>query len=220
MVGEGGKKNTTVDIPRAILPNKLVDQLFMARKCVGFLWFHEVTAASILLSIVRNGKKAAREEAEKLLYDPLLLSYSGDLRDFLEEQVKNPSQRVSDCIARLINSHDAYLAGLEQTEHLVEFLPTIAQRRTAAMKDRERNKDIQKQAHRMSIFSQLISHQTLLYGKKTLSIIQGEGGKKLPNITPLSEISYSAELPRLSVIDPVGFQEMLMAFRVERKVSQ
>lgn len=220
MVGEGGKKNTIVDIPRAILPNELVDQIFMARKCVGFLWFHEVTAASILLSIVRNGKKAAREEAEKLLYDPLLLSYSGDLRDFLEEQVKNPSQRISDCVARLIKNHDAYLAGLEQTEHLVEFLPTIAQRRAAAMKDRERNKDIQKQAHRMSIFSQLISHQTLLYGKKTLSIIQGEGGKKFPNITPLSEISYSAELPRLSVIDPVGFHEMLTAFRVERKVSK
>lgn len=192
----------------------------MARKCVGFLWFHEVTAASILLSIVRNGKKAAREEAEKLLYDPLLLSYSGDLRDFLEEQVKNPSQRISDCIARLIKSHDAYLAGLKQTEHLVEFLPTNAQRRTAAMKDRERNKDIQKQAHKMSIFSQLISHQTLLYGKKTLSIIHGEGGKKFPNITRLSELSYSAELPRLSVIDPVGFHQMLTAFRVERKVLQ
>ena len=59
-----------------------------------------------------------------------------------------------------------------------------------------------------------------VHGKKTLSIVQGEGGKKLPSITPLSEISYSAELPRLSVIDPVGFHEMLMAFRVERKVSQ
>lgn len=220
MVGEGGKKNTIVEIPRAILPNELVDQIFMARKCVGVLWFHEVTAASILLSIVKNGKKAAREEAEKLLYDPLLLSYSGDLRDFLEEQVKNSSQRISDCIARLIKSHDFYLAGLEQTEHLVEFLPTIAQRRAAAMKDRERNKDIQKQAHKTSIFSQLISHQTLLYGKKTLSIIHGEGGKKFPNITPLSELSYSAELPRLSVIDPVGFHQMLTVFRVERKVSQ
>ncbi|PHR66810.1 hypothetical protein [Alcanivorax sp.] len=219
MAGEGGKKNTIVDISRAILPNELVDQIFMARKCVGFLWCHEVTAASILLSIVKNGKKEAREEAEKLLYDPLLLSYSGDLRDFLEEQAKNPSRRLSDCIGHLIKHHDAYLAGLEKTEQLVEFLPTIAQRRAAAMKERERNKGIQKQAHRNSIFSQMVSHQTLLYGKKTFSVIHGEGGKKIPSIMPLSEFSYSAELPRLSVIDPVGFNEMLTVFRIEQKVS-
>lgn len=219
MVGEGGKKNTIVDISRASLPNELVDQIFMARKCVGFLWCHEVTAASILLSIVKNGKKAAREEAEKLLYDPLLLSYSGDLRDFLEEQAKNPSKRICDCIGRLINSHDAYLTGLKQTEHLVEFFPTIAQRRSAAMKDRERNKDIQNQAHERSIFFQLFSHQTLLYGKKTFSVIHGEGGKKVSSIMPLSELSYSVEFPRLSIIDPVGFNEMLTVFRIERKVS-
>lgn len=220
MTGENGKNNTIIDIPRAILPNELADQIFMARKCVGFLWFHEVTAASILLSIVKNGKKEAREEAEKLLYNPLLLSYSGDLRDFLEEQAKNPSRRISGCIGRLIKHHDAYLAGLQQTEHLVEFLPTIAQRRAAAMKDRERNKGIHEQAHKNSILSQLFSRQTLLYGKKTFSVIHGEGGKKTPSIMPLSEFSYSAELPRLSVIDPVGFNEMLMVFRIEQKVSR
>ena len=220
LAGESGRKNAIIDIPMAILPNELADQVFMARKCVGFLWFHEVTAASILLSIVKNGRKDAREEAEKLLYDPLLLSYSGDLRDFLEEQAKNPSRRISDCIGRLIKHHDVYLAGLQQTEHLVEFVPTIAQRRAAAMKDRERNNGIQEQAHKNSILSQLVSRQTLLYGKKTFSVIYGEGGKKIPSIMPLSEFSYSAELPRLSVIDPVGFNEMLIVFRIEQKVSR
>lgn len=220
MIGEGGKKNTIIDIHRASLPNELVDQTFMARKCVGFLWFHEVTAASILLSIVKNGKKSAREEAEKLLYDPLLLSYSGDLRDFLEEQSKNPSKRITDCIRRLIKRHDAYLSGLKQTDHLVEFSPTIEQRRSAAMKERERNKDIQEKVHERSIFSQLVSRQTLLYGKKTFSVIHGEGGKKVPSIMSLSEFSYSAEFPRLAVIDPVGFKEILTVFRIEQKVSQ
>jgi len=217
MVGEGGKKNAIVEISRASLPSELVDQIFMARKCVGFLWCHEVTAASILLSVVKNGKKGAREEAEKLLYDPLLLSYSGDLRDFLEEQTRNPSKRISDCIGRLIKSHDAYLAGLKKTENLVEFFPTIAQRRSAAMKDRERNKDIQNQAHARSIFSQLISHQTLLYGKKTFSVIHGEGGKKVPSIMPLSELSYSVEFPRLSVIDPVGLTKRSQFFELSER---
>ncbi|SJK83840.1 hypothetical protein [Halomonas elongata] len=220
MVGEGGKKNNIFEISRARLPNDLNDQVFLARKCVGFLWHHEVTAASILLSIVKNGKKLAREEAEELLYNPLLLSYSGALRSFLDEQSKKPSKRISGCIKRLIKRHDAYLEGLKSTEHLVEFCPTIEQRRTAAIKDRERNKEIQKQAHERSVFFQLVSCQTLLYGKKSFSLIHGEGGKKVPSVTPLSEFSYSAEFPRLSVVDPVGFNEMLTIFRIEKKVSQ
>lgn len=220
MVGEGGKKNTIIEICRENLPNDLADQIFMARKCVGFLWFHEVTAASILLSIIKNGKKSAQEEAEKLLYDPLLLSYSGELRSFLEEQVTKTSRRISDCARRLIQHHDTYLAGLKQTDHLVELSPTIEQRRAVEIKDRELNRDIQKQAYERSIFSQLVSHQTLLYGKKSFSIIHGDGGKKVPNIMSLSEFSYSTEFPRLSVVDPVGFKEMLTIFRLEQKVSQ
>ena len=220
MVGEGGKNNTIVEISRANLPIGLDDQIFMARKCVGFLWFHEVTAASILLSIVKNGKKPAQEAAEDLLYNPLLLSYGGDLRSFLEGQVKSSSKRISACVRHLIKNHDIYVAGLKQSEHLVEFCPTIEQRRAAAMKDRERNKDIQKRAHERSVFSQLFAHQTLLYGKSSFFLIHGKGGEKVPSVTPLSEFSYSTEFPRLSVVDSVGFNRMLTIFRNERKVSQ
>lgn len=147
MVGEGGRKNHLVDIYDDNLPADLEDQIFMARKCVGFLWFHEVTAASILLSIVRNGKKSAREVSEELLYTPLLLSYSGDLRDFLEGQFENSSRRISRCSRRLIERQDAYFAGLRKVEKLVEFQPTIEQRRSAEMKERAQNKSIQKGAH-------------------------------------------------------------------------
>lgn len=215
-----GRKNKIIEISRLNLPSELEDQIFLARKCVGFLWFQEVTAASILLSIVKNGKKLARQAAEELLFNPLLLSYSGALRSFLEVQLKNPSKRITNCTKRILKLHDAYLAGLNQTKDLVEFYPTIEQRRASAMKDRERNKEIQKQAHEKSIFSKLLSHQVLLYGKKSFSLIQGEGGKKIASVMPLSEFSYSAEFPRVSVVDPVGFHEMITIFRIERRVSE
>ncbi|USZ50818.1 hypothetical protein [Halomonas sp. DN3] len=220
MVGEGGNKNNIVEISKARLPNDLNDQIFMARKCVGFLWLHEVTAASILLSIVKSGKKLAREEAEKLLYNPLLLSYNGALRNFLDEQRKKSSKRISGCIKRLIERHDIYLEGLKSTEHLVEFRPTIEQRRAAAIQDRECNKEIKKHAHERSLICQLVPRQTLLYGRKSFSLTSGENGKKVPSVTPLSEFFYSAELPRLAVIDSVGFNEKLTIFRIEQKVSQ
>lgn len=217
IVGENRKGSIFVEISKIHLPPELNDQIFFARKCVGYLWFYEVTAASLLLSVVKNGHKSARETAEELLYNPLLLCYGGNLRNFLEQQITNPSKRISDCVGRLLERHDSYLSGLKQTSSLVEFLPTPERRRAAGMKDRALNDTIQKQAHMNSILSQLSSHQTLLYGRKSLCVIYGADGRKIPTVTPLSEFSYSTELPRLSVVDPVGFNEMLMIFRTERR---
>jgi hypothetical protein len=87
------------------------------------------------------------------------------------------------------------------------------------MKDRDRNRDIQKQAHELSVFSNLMTHQTLLYGRKSFSIIHGAEGKKHPNISPLSEISHSVELPRLMVMDPVGFNARITFFRAMKRKS-
>ena len=220
MVGAGGEKGKFIELLKTDLPRDVGDQIFMARKCIGFLWLHEVTAASILLSILKHGKQATRTEVEELLFDPLLLSYGGELRDFLITQSSSKSKRIAQCAQRLLDKHDTYIKGLEQTNGLVELLPTNAQRRAAAAKDHERNRDIQKQAHKRSIFADIFSHSTLLYGKKSFTMTYGAGDKKTPSIMPLSEFSYSMELPRLSVVDPVGFHETLTTFRLEQRIRR
>lgn len=214
-----GAKGAEVWIQKTHLPPSDNHLIFMARKCIGFLWHHEVTAASILLSIVKYGQTKARAEAENLLFDPLLLSYGGDLRVFLEAQCSSSSKRISECAKRALSKHDAHIAGLETTRNLVELLPSIEHRRAVAMKDRDRNRDIQKQAHELSVFASLMTHQTLLYGRKSFSIVHGAGGKKHPNISQLSEISHSIELPRLMVIDPVGFNARITFFRAMKRRS-
>jgi hypothetical protein len=212
-----GLKGAGVWIQRPHLPPDPEDQIFMARKCVGFLWHHEVTAASILLSIVKFGHPKARLEAEALLFDPLLLSYGGDLRVFLEEQCSHSSKRVSECAKLLISKHDAHIAGIDRAQDLVELRPSIEQRRAVAMKDRDRNRDIQKRAQERSIFASLMTHQTLLYGRKSFSIVYGAEGAKHPNISALSEFSHSVELPRLMVIDPVGFNARITMLRAMKR---
>jgi hypothetical protein len=212
-----GTKGAGVWVSKPHLPPSADDQIFLARKCIGFLWHHEVTAASILLSIVRYGQIKARAEAENLLFDPLLLSYGGDLRVFLEAQRANASRHISECTKRLISKHDAHIAGLETTQDLVELRPSIEHRRAVAMKDRDRNRDIQKRAHERSIFASLMTHYTLLYGRKSFSIIRGAEGKKQPNISALSEFSHSVELPRLMVMDPVGFNATIAFFRAMKR---
>ena len=109
------------------------------------------------------------------------------------------------------------MEGIKTPEALVELMPSVEQRRTSAMKDFERNQEIQKQARARSILADLVTHKTLLYGRKSFSIVHGREGEKHPNVSALSEFSYSAELPRLSVIDPVGFNELISIFRVMKR---
>jgi hypothetical protein len=210
---QGRNSSPGIDIQRAHCPNAVVDQIFLARKAIGYLWHKEVSTASILLSVVKHGKSEARQDAEDLLFNPLLLSYGGQLREYLEGRRGDRSKRIAACVKRLLDRHDTHIAGLETPKNLVELRPSNDQRRAAALKDHERNRDIQRQARERSIFGDLFTTQNLLYGRKTFSIIHGTGGKTHPNISELSEFSYSMELPRLSVIDPVGFNEMLTIFR-------
>lgn len=216
----GGDKGAALPLLPNDLPPGAVDQVFIARKCIGFLWLHEIKAASILLSLVENGHPDAVPEIEALLWEPLLLSYSSELRPYLEQQASSASPTGAKAAQELIAKHAAYIEGLEKARDLSELEPSNEARRAAAIKDNQRNTDIQKQARKMSIFGDLFHTATMLYGKKSFSMITGADGKKFPNITPLSEHSYSFEFPRLSVVDPVGFNALLTVCRFEQRKTK
>ncbi|QFQ89115.1 hypothetical protein F8A10_17105 [Paracoccus kondratievae] len=213
----GGDKGAVLIIQPRDIPSEAVDQVFLARKCIGFLWMHEITAASVLLSLVEHGHPDAVAEIEKLLWEPLLLSYSSELIPYLEQQASSGSPAVAKAAHDLIARHKAYIEGLKNAEELSELEPSNEARRAAAIKDHQRNTDIQKQARKMSVFASLVHKVTMLYGRKSFTMITGADGQQFPSISPLSEHSYSFEIPRLSVVDPVGFNALLTVFRVEQR---
>lgn len=213
----GGDKGAALPLLPHDLPPEAVDQVFLARKCIGFLWLHEITAASILLSLVEHGHPDAVPEIEGLLWEPLLLSYSSELRPYLEQQASSASPTVAKAAQDLIARHKAYIEGLKNAEELSELEPSNKARRAAAIKDHQRNTDIQKQARKMSVFASLVHNVTMLYGRKSFTMITGADGQQFPSISPLSEHSYSFEFPRLSVVDPVGFNALLTVCRVEQR---
>jgi len=213
----GGGKGTALPLLPQDLPSEAVDQVFLGRKCIGFLWSHEITAASILLSLVEHGHPDAVPEIEGLLWEPLLLSYSSELRPYLEQQKSSASETVAKAARNLIARHATYIEGLEKAQDLNELEPSNEARRAAAIKDHQRNLDIQKQARKNSIFGDLFHTATMLYGHKSFTMITDADGQKFPNISPLSEHSYSFEFPRLSVVDPVGFNALLAVFRGEQR---
>lgn len=216
----GGDKGVAQPLLPQDIPAEAIDQVFLARKCIGFIWLHEIMAASILLSLVEHGHPDAVPEIDGLLWEPLLLSYSSELRPYLEQQASSASSTVAKAAQNLIARHKAYIEGLKNAEELSELEPSIEARRAAAIKDHQRNTDIQKQARKMSILGDLFHTSTMLYGRKSFSMITGADGKKFPSVTPLSEHSYSYEFPRLSVVDPVGFNALLTVCRVEQKKAK
>lgn len=213
----GGDKGAALPLLPQDLPPEAVDQVFLARKCIGFLWLHEITAASILLSLVEHGHSDAVSEIENLLWNPLLLSYSSELRPYVEQQASSTSPAVAKAAQDLIARHAEYIEGLEKAQKITELEPSNEARRAVAIKDHQRNTDIQKQARKMSIFGDLFHTATMLYGRKSFTMITGADGQKVPSIAPLSEHSYSFEVPRLSVVDPVGFNALLTVCRVEQR---
>ena len=209
--------NVRADILKKDLPSDTNEQIFIAHKCVGYFYHHPITAATILLSIVKNGKKPAQLEAEELLFDPMLLSYSGELKEFLKSEKINKSIRVSRCIKRTISKHNKYLKGLRLAQEVIELTPSNNQRRIAATREREANNRIQKNARERSFFTSFMTMQVLLYGRKSFSVVEGPDGIKTPNVIPMAEHSYSTEFPRLAVVDPIGLDRTITHFQLERK---
>jgi hypothetical protein len=69
-----------------------------------------------------------------------------------------------------------------------------------------------------SIFAQIVSTQSLLYGdQSSFSVRDGEGNRRSQTVH-MTEMSVSSELPKGVIFDPVGTEWLLEVFRREQRV--
>jgi hypothetical protein len=115
-----------VDIkPYALRDN---EALFLARKAVGWFFFHPITAASLIICILRSVKDEIAETIADLLFEPLLLNYSGELRDHLAARKKGPRDSAKPHIRAALAKLDTYLDGLRSVGFLAELKPSERER--------------------------------------------------------------------------------------------
>ena len=74
----------------------------------------------------------------------------------------------------------------------------------------------QKAAERQSVLFSLVHRSTLLYGKRSLTYIQGDDGSSKPFTMDLHSFGVSIEWPRRDILDPVGLDYMIRVYRVEK----
>ncbi|WP_420554247.1 hypothetical protein [Neptuniibacter marinus] len=210
---EESPKDTAIAADIKQLSTSDKNLLFVSRKAIGWLFSRPVAASSFILSLYPQCSAETKKELNDLLFDPLLLSYSGDLKDYLKSISQQPAYQ--DICNSLFTKLESYKDGLKDTYGIKELK---APQENSQLYRKEFNKGVQKAQDEgpKRLFHEICTVQHLLYGNSSVFYVHDGNGNQRRSEMKMHSISHSAELPRLNIIDPEGLDYMLRTFRVER----
>jgi hypothetical protein len=212
---EINRSTPCVDVFPEDLPLNAIDQIFLCRKAIGYLFISPMTAASWCVSVLRRDDAEAASEVADLLFDPLLLNYGGTLKDWLEEVVKVDAPGTA-AIASALSRAKSLWQGAEAARAVVELVPPASHRALVRFQEAEEANQIQVRAREKSIFAKLVTTQTLLYGDQSSFSRRDRDGNRSTQVVKMAEISVRSELPKGIFFDPVGTEWLLDTFRREQ----
>lgn len=186
-----------------------LDQLLLCRRACGYFFVKPMLAASILVGVLRDGAPEVRRQVAELLYDPLVINYGGMARDYLA--AIDPRDPAHPFVATVLTRLEARNAALEAAGFLDELAPSASRRQMEATRSASVMREAYKEAERHSVFLNLVTRQTLLHGRGSLSYFRGPSDKvDRSTVTQMHGQSYTYELPREEVLDPVGLGLKIM----------
>lgn len=190
-------------------------RVFLARKACGWFFHKQVSAASFIVSLIDTASDDELEEINEILFHPLLISYSGSVKDYLVKTVKEePSEKVKLVIDTVLEQLKNYHESLNSS--ISELQPTQAQREVFHRYQSRLFAESYKVAQENSIFNLITTKMCILYGTRSIYYIHhGPGDQKSRQEMALAEHSHYFELPFLERIDPHGLDYTLYVFRVE-----
>lgn len=216
-VSEINRHSPCFEVTPEVLPAEATDQVFVCRKAVGFFFIAPMTAAAWIVAVLRRGGPAAQDVAE-LLFDPLLVNYGGMLRTWLEGLLDEEAPG-NDAIRDALQRAQDVWNGFDAAREVVELEPSSSRRALVSFQEAEEAERIQNSAREKSIFAQLVTTQTLLYGdRSSFSVRDGEGNRR-PQMVNMAQMSVSGELPKGLFFNPIGTEWMLEVYRHERRAN-
>ena len=189
---------------------------FICRRASGYLLAEEIVAASLVISALRTADADLAAALTRLLVDPLLMNYGGELRQFLAAIGEDdPAHRH--VISALAQS-DAYREGLG-VGMAAEFEVSSERRQLSHYLRSDQMRTASQAAQKDSILDGLIARQYILHGNRTSTWIKGPNGQRKWMDNDMARHGFTYELPRQDVLDPVGLQRHLYDLR-HRKLAQ
>lgn len=180
-------------------------------RTIGYFYLQPVLAASVLVSVLRAAKGDLAKAIEELLYDPLLVNYGGDMQAYLESIGKTDSAYRA--VKRVLKRKKAYIAGLQGAGDVKELRPPERHRQAEFDRHSDEMRRSYQEAQKASPLLSMASRSVILYGLKTVHVIMDNHGDRRLTESIMSRHSTSIEVPRSSILDPFGLEEMLLTFR-------
>jgi hypothetical protein len=188
-------------------------QIFVCHKAIGWLFTKPVSAASFLISVYESGSTSVQKDIKQLLYDPLLLSYSGEMKRYLQTNIEKEKQ--TELCEHLLIELEIHHKNLEQVGSLRE-LRAPSENINSYWKDFDRSMQKARDEGPKSIFEDMCTVQNLLYGNSSIYYMHDTNGEQKRQEMEMQTFSLSSEMPRLNVVDPENLDYMLRVFRLER----
>lgn len=184
----------------------------LAKRAVGFFFLKPVTAASILVSVLRDGPPEAAATASGLLFDPLLINYGGKTRDYLLAlKANDPAQAA---VSAALTQADRYLEILRSVGDIKELDPTETQILIKNRLDQEEMRQAHKAAEAQSVFKDIFTRSVVLHGRQVRTYMTDFNGQRQFTDITLQSHGFSVELPRTEIVDPVELEYRLRQLRI------
>jgi hypothetical protein len=206
-----------VDIGDTALALDDADRILLAHRAVGWLFIHSITAASLLLGLLKGASEVATHAILDILFDPLLINYSGELAEWLTERAKTAAEPEQAAIANLLTRLEAYIEGLRKAGRIKELRPSERERLIEQHRHHRSMQEAHNAAEKKSVFLSIVSRSVLLYGNRSISYFKGPDGTTQRNEMKLHTFSHSIESPRLDILEPFDLDYTLRVFRAMRK---
>lgn len=200
-----------------LVPNDMTHCVFVAHKILGYLLFQPVSAASLMISLMKHAPDAKTlEELGTILFDPLLMNYTGSAREYVSQQREHESGKVKKTLDNALKAINDYLETLLSIDTLPALHPGEAEREAYHRDLSHTMLKSFKAAEAQSPFLSVVSKSVLLYGGKSIDYIYAGDGPPRRTETALKSHGTYIEHPRMEHIDPFGLDYMLRVFRTER----
>ncbi|MCY4458991.1 MAG: hypothetical protein OXC26_01105 [Albidovulum sp.] len=116
--------NCKLDFPVDLFGFSDEELTFVCRKALGYFVLEAETAASILVACLQSASsdKAANEITD-LIFDPLMINFSGQARKLVECKAVKGTPRLAE-LKLALKKHDEYIDGLKSVSEVPELWPS------------------------------------------------------------------------------------------------
>ena len=206
-------KGLDIDLAPFTLDHRWV--LFLARKVLGYCLFNSASAATLLMSCLRDMSQEGKiDELENLILEYFLINYPRAIDQF--EALVSPNDLAQESVKRLSIELKKYLDGLRQGGICDAFRPSELERHLQSYHRTNLLRNEMKKAEESSIFFPFGSKMTMLYGTHfVVHTYTDASSTPLRQEVPLTSYEHVIEFPRLKAIDPVGWQYAIYHFQSE-----